>query len=180
MQKRLVKRLSQLMDRDDRVKLINVPLAKRSFQPSLSQSICNFCHKPRRYKCDCRMENRLCLACGIRGHLIRDCPFRKIGNIILIRRTLLAPLVRRNSGPVGRRTSFLSQRYFSNQAQRRPRARTCGRKSKRIIWQKKEAQILDRVGIGGDAQYLELEPWRCHSCVNPNLSCPELVNFSLL
>ena len=59
MQKRLTKRPSQLMDGEDSVRLINVPLTKRSFQPSLPQSVCNFCHKPGYYKRDCRMANFL-------------------------------------------------------------------------------------------------------------------------
>ena len=92
----LAKRPFQLMDEEDSVRLINVPLTKRSFQPSRPQSVCNFYHKPGHYKHDCRMTNGLCLACGTGGHLIKYYPFRKIRNIAPTRPTLPAPPVRRN------------------------------------------------------------------------------------
>ena len=158
MQKRLAKKPSQLMDREDSVRLINVPLTKRSFQPSLPQSVCNFCRKSRHYKRDIQMANGLCLACEIGGYLIRDCPFRKIENITLIRPILPAPPVRRNPGPVDRRPSFLPPRYFFNQAQRRPRARTGGKKRQTYSLIEEEAQMSDRVGTGSSTQYLEPEP----------------------
>ena len=159
MQKRLTKRPSQLMDGEDSVRLINVPLTKRSFQLSLPQSVCNFCHKPGQYKRDYWMINGLCLACGTRGHLIRDCPFRKIGNIVPIRPTLSAPPVRRNPRHIGRRAPYLSQRYSFNQAQRWPRAWTGRRKRQTYNLTEKGAQISDKVRAGGVAQYPE--PWRC-------------------
>jgi len=57
-----------------------------------------------------------------------------------------------------RRTSFLSQRYSSNQAQRRPRSKIDGRKRQTYNLTKEEAQMLERMGTGSGSQYLKLEP----------------------
>ena len=169
------------MDGEDSIRLINVSLTKRSFQPSLYQSVCNFRHKPGHYKRDCQMVNGLCLACGTRGYLIRDCPFRKIRNIALIRPTLPAPVMRRNLGPVGKRTLFLSQWYSSNQVQRRPRGRTSGRK--RQMYNLTE-EGSPNIGWSGNMRWCPISgTWILKVppvIVNPNLSCPELINFSLL
>ena len=162
MQKKLVKRPSQLMDGEDSVRLINVPLTIRSFQPSLPQSVRNFVHRPGHYKHDYRMVNVLCLACGTEGHLIRDCPFKKIRNIIPIRPTLPAALVKRTQDPLAGELLFFPSdippiRHRENQGLEQVEER-----GKRIIWQKKGAQISDRVRTGGDAKYPKPEPWRCH------------------
>jgi len=154
----LAMRPSKLMKGKDSDRLLNAPLAKQPLRPLPQQMICGYCMKLGHYKCDCRMANGLCLTCEAGGHLIKNFLIRRIGNITLIRPTLPASLVRRNPGPVGRRTSFLSQRYSSNQAQRRPRARIDGKKRQICNLTKEEAQISERIGTGSGSQYLKLEP----------------------
>ena len=64
--------------------------------------------------------------------MIKNCPIRRTENIALIRAALLVPPVRRNPRPIDRRTPFLPLRYFFNQAQRKSRVRTGGRKEAKI------------------------------------------------
>ena len=130
--------------------------------------ICGYCLKPGHYKYNCRMANRLCLACRAGGHLIKHCPNRRTENITPIRSTLSASPVRRNPIPVSRRTPFLSQRYSSNQAQRRPRASTDGKKRQTYNLTKEEAQMSERMGTGSGSQYLKLELKMLTITVNPN------------
>jgi len=110
-QNKPVKRPFQLMNEEHATRPINGPIVKRPFQPSLPQIICNFCHKPGHYRKDCRMANGLCLACGTESHAIRDCPFRRVGNIAPVRPVLPAPPLRGNPEPIDRRAPFPPQQY---------------------------------------------------------------------
>ena len=81
------------------------------------------------------MTNRLFLACESEGHLIRDCLFRRMENIILVRPVLPAPLV-----------------------QRGPRVRADGQRKQAYNLTTEEAIISDKVKTGSGIQYLEQEP----------------------
>ena len=132
MQKKSVKRPSQLMEGEGLYRPLNASLAKQPLWPLPQYMIRGYCLKPGHYKRECRMENRLYLACGAGGHLIKNCPIRRTENIALIRAALLVPPVRRNPRPIDRRTPFLPLRYFFNQAQRKSRVRTGDRKEAKI------------------------------------------------
>jgi len=113
----LMKRALQLMNEVNEggtTRTIIGPKTKRPFQRPLPRVTCNFCHKPGHFKRDCRMANGLCLACGKEGHVIRNCPFRRVGNMAPVRPArpapaLPAPPPRRNPEPVDLRVPFPSQ-----------------------------------------------------------------------
>jgi len=157
-QNKSVKRPFQLMNEEDTARTINGPIVKRPFQLPLPQVICNFCHKPGHYRKDCRMANGLCLACGTGSHAIRDCPFRRIGNMAPIRPALPAPPFpappqRRNPEPVDQRAPFPPQQYDHPQRGARPRA-DYGRGQVHNM----AAEVSDEAAAEYEAQYLEQEP----------------------
>ena len=164
-------RLSQTLD---------TPIADQLLWPLPQQMRCGYCLKFEHYKCDCRMANKVCLACGSDGHLIRNCSFIRMGNTTPIQLTLPVPPVRRDSGPIERKTPFPSPQYVFNQAQRRPRGRADGRRQKHIIWPPKITKVSDEVETGSGALYLEQGPLKVTPVtIIPIFSCLELINFSL-
>ena len=96
MQRKSVKRPFQLKGGEDSVGPLDPPLAEQLLQPLPQQMRCGYCLKLGHYKRDCRMENKVCLACGCDGHMIMDCSFRWIGSTTPIQPTLLVPSVRRD------------------------------------------------------------------------------------
>jgi len=145
MLRKSVKRPFQLKGGIDSVRPMDTPLAKQLLQPLPQQMRCGYCMKLGHYKRDCRMANKVCLACGSDGHMIRNCSFRWIGCTTPIQPTLPVPPVRRDPGPIKRRTPFPSPQYVFNQAQRRPRGRADRRKRKASHLTAKETEVSDEV-----------------------------------
>jgi len=126
------KRPFELMNKEDADRATQGPRIKRLFQIPLPQITCNFCHRPGHYKRDCRVANGLCLACGARGHAVKDCRFRRVENVALVRPALPAPVhpvpalpappLRRDPGPIDRRAPFPPQQYGHQQRGVRPSA----------------------------------------------------------
>ena len=144
-QRKLVKKSFQLKGGEDSIGPLDTPLAEKLLQPLPQQMRCGYCLKFRHYKRDCRMANKVCLACESDGHLIRNCSVRWMGSTTPIQPTLPVPPVRRDPGPIERRTSFPSPQYVFNRAQRRSKGRANGRKQKAHHLTVKETEVLDKV-----------------------------------
>jgi len=71
-----------------------------------------------------------------------------MGNTTPIQPTLLVPPVRRDSGPIERRTPFPSHQYVFNQAHKRPRGRADGRKQKAYLLTIEKTEVSDGVEQG--------------------------------
>jgi len=141
MLRKSVKRLFQLKGGINSVRPLDTPLAEQLLQPLPPQMRCGYCLKLGYHKRDCRMANNICLACGSNGHMIRNCSFRWMGSTTPIQPTLPVPPIRRDPGPIERRTPFPSPQYVFNQAQRRPIGRVDGRKRKAYHLTAKETEV---------------------------------------
>ena len=89
--------------------------------------------------------------------MIKDCSFRRMGNIVPARPALPVPKVRTNPELVGRRVPLFSQQPVFNQAQKRARAGADRKRKKAYKLIIKEAIILNDGGPGSDEQYPKQE-----------------------
>ena len=158
MLRKSVKRPFQLKGGIDSVRPMDTPLAEQLLQLLPQQMRCGYYLKFGHYKRDCRMANKECLACESDGHLIRNCSVRRMGNTTPIKPTLQVPPVKRDLGPIERKTPFPSPQYIFNQAQRRPRGRADGRMQKAYHLTAKKTEVSDEVETGSGALYLKQGP----------------------
>ena len=113
-----VKQIFRQRDREDSVRPIDVPLAKRPLQPPPWQTICGYCLKPRHLQRNCWMANRLYLVCGFGKYLMGNYPFRERRNDTPVRPALLVPPMLRDTKPTGRGTPFSPQQEAYRQSKK--------------------------------------------------------------
>ena len=149
-------------DDDNEVRVTHDPMRKRPFQTPLPQITCNFCHRPRHFKRDCRVAKGLCLACGSGSHAVRDCRYRRFEHTAPVRPALPAPAhpvpalpappLRRYLEPVDRRAPLPPRRNDHQQRGMRARAGQ-GRDRAHIV-----AAETSGVAAEWEDQYPEQEP----------------------
>jgi len=81
LQNKPMKRPFPQVNRENPVRSISAPLAKRPFQLPPQQLVCGYCQKLRHNQRNCSMVNRLCLACEFGNHSVGDYPFKKTWNV---------------------------------------------------------------------------------------------------
>jgi len=137
------KRPSQLIEGEGSDRPLDTPLAKQPLQSHPQYMLCGYCLKREHLQHNCRKAYELSFECESGDHLKSDCPFKKAENTALIRSAHPVPPLGENPEPTGRGTSLYPQQQAYSQAQRRPRARTDGRRRQTYNLTIEEVKILN-------------------------------------